>query len=68
MAGPIGRGVRVLVGVVVLAIALGLFGAVESPLNIILIVLGLFFVLVGAVNICLFAPLFGGPLMGKDVK
>lgn len=68
MAGPIGRGVRILAGVIVLAFALGLFGTVASPLNIILAVVGLFLVLVGVFNVCVFAPLFGGPLMGKDVK
>ncbi|MCB9452512.1 MAG: DUF2892 domain-containing protein [Anaerolineaceae bacterium] len=68
MSGPIGRGIRILAGIVVLALGLGLFGAVDSPLNIILDVVGVFLIAVGAFNICVFAPLFGGPLMGKDVK
>lgn len=62
MAGPIGRGVRILAGV--LFIALGLF-VVAQPLGYLLAALGVVFVLVGVFNVCLIAPIIGAPLSGK---
>jgi hypothetical protein len=62
MAGPIGRGVRILAGIVVLA--LGLF-AVQQPWNFVLIALGVVFVAVGVFNVCLIAPIIRAPLSGK---
>ncbi|MFV0258280.1 MAG: YgaP-like transmembrane domain [Acidimicrobiales bacterium] len=64
MSGPIGRGVRVVVGVVlvVLGIAAGNVG------GWILALVGAVFVLTGALNICLLAPLFKGPLKGSDLS
>jgi len=65
MAGPIGRGLRILVGVIVLAYAL--FGGVTGVGQIVLLALGVFFVVVGAFNICVIAALLGAPLSGKKV-
>jgi hypothetical protein len=62
MAGPIGRGVRVLAGIIV--IALGLF-AVQAPLSYVLLALGVVFVAVGVFNVCLIAPIIGAPFNGK---
>jgi hypothetical protein len=62
MAGSIGRGVRILAGV--LFIALGLF-VVAQPLGYLLAALGVVFVLVGVFNVCLIAPIIGAPLSGK---
>lgn len=62
MAGPIGRGVRILAGVIV--IALGLF-AVQAPLSYVLLALGVVFVAVGVFNVCLIAPIIGAPFSGK---
>ena len=65
MAGPIGRGVRILAGVIVLA--LGLFAA-QTPWNFVLIALGVVFVAVGVFNICLIAPFIRAPLSGKQAQ
>lgn len=62
MAGPIGRGVRILAGVVL--VALGLF-SMTQPLGTIVAVVGVVFVLVGVFNVCLIAPIIGAPLSGK---
>lgn len=64
MAGQAGRLLRIVAGVAL--VALGLFAS-TSPLNYILLVLGVVFVLVGVFNVCLLAPLMGLPLRGKDV-
>ena len=61
MSSTAGRLLRALVGVVVLAI--GITGN-----NIWLDLLGLFFIAVGALDICVFAPLFKLPLSGKKVR
>ena len=63
MAGSIGRGVRVLTGVVL--VVLGLF-AMEQPVGYIVAALGAVFIVVGVLNICLIAPLIGVPLSGKE--
>lgn len=64
MANSAGRLLRIVAGVAL--IALGMFAA-QSPLNIILLAVGVVFVLVGAFNVCLLAPLAGMPLSGKAV-
>jgi hypothetical protein len=63
MAGPIGRGVRVLAGA--LLVALGLFG-MEQPVGILVAAVGVVFILVGVLNICLIAPIIGAPFRGKE--
>jgi hypothetical protein len=63
MAGPIGRGVRVLAGV--LLVALGLLG-MEQPAGILVAALGVVFILVGVLNVCLIAPIIGAPFNGKE--
>jgi hypothetical protein len=63
MAGPIGRGVRVLAGV--LLVALGLLG-MEQPAGILVAALGVVFILVGVLNVCLIAPIIGAPFSGKE--
>lgn len=60
-AGPWGRAVRVLAGLVVGGLGL-LTGSVWAD------VVGLFLVAVGAGNVCVLAPLFGGPLNGRRVR
>jgi len=64
MASQAGRLLRIVAGVAL--IALGLF-ATQPPLTYILLVLGVVFVLVGAFNVCLLAPLMGLPLKGRDI-
>jgi membrane protein implicated in regulation of membrane protease activity len=59
-ASPAGRLLRLLAGVAL--IALGVFWAPGW-----LAALGGLFVLVALLNVCLLAPLFGGPLSGREL-
>ena len=63
MSSTIGRLLRIVAGIVV--ILLGIFVARATVWTIVLIVLGLVPLLAGLVNVCVFAPLFGGPFSGK---
>jgi hypothetical protein len=64
MSSISGRLARILAG-----IALILFGllAVHGTVGTILAVVGLLPLVAGLFNFCLFAPIFGGPLLGKEV-
>jgi hypothetical protein len=59
-ASPVGRWLRILLGV-----ALGVIGLIHVPLW--LVAVGAVLVIVGAVNVCLLAVLFGGPFNGRKV-
>lgn len=61
MAGPIGRGVRVIAGIVLIAWGI----STGSTGGVILDVLGAVVFLAGALNLCLIAPLLKAPLSGK---
>ncbi|GAC1335864.1 MAG: hypothetical protein NVSMB17_19190 [Candidatus Dormibacteria bacterium] len=61
MAGPIGRGVRVIAGIVIAAVGLLVVG---HAAGIALAVVGTIVFLAGALNFCLFAPIAGGPFRG----
>jgi hypothetical protein len=63
MSGPAGRGLRVVAGLVV--VALGLFVARTTTWTVLLILIGLVPLAAGLFNVCVFAPLFGGPLSGR---
>jgi hypothetical protein len=65
MASPLGRGVRIVAGLVLIAVGLLV---VKDTSGLILAVVGLVPLLAGIVDICLFAPLFGGPLQGTKVR
>lgn len=58
-----GRWVRVLAGIVLIVT-----GVIASGWYLILAALGAVFVLVGAFDVCLLAPLFGKPLGGKEFR
>lgn len=60
---PAGRWARALVGAVLIALAVVLGG-----LWWLLAVVGLVFVLVGALDVCLLAPLAGRPLRGAAFR
>ncbi|HEX2906853.1 MAG TPA: YgaP-like transmembrane domain [Phototrophicaceae bacterium] len=62
MAGSIGRAVRIIAGVVL--IGLGLL-VLKDTVGLLLTVVGIVFVLVGVLNVCLIAPLIGAPFSGK---
>ncbi len=63
MAGPIGRGVRIVAGLVLVLLGLVSIGGVGG---IIVAALGLVAVAAGAFNFCLIAPLIKAPFSGKD--
>ncbi|MGB9592832.1 MAG: YgaP-like transmembrane domain [Anaerolineae bacterium] len=63
MSSTTGRALRVVVGIILVALAL--FGPNWSTaLEVILLLLGILFIVVGALNLCLLAPLFGKPIKG----
>lgn len=63
MSMPAGRVIRAVVGLAVIGIGI----ALQSPLGIVLIVLGAVFGVVGIVNVCLIAPLLRVPFTGHAV-
>ncbi len=65
MSSMTGRAVRVIAGIAL--ILLGLL-VVHGTGGVILAVIGLVPLVAGLSNFCVFAPLFGGPFLGKDVR
>ena len=64
MAAPLGRGIRIAVGLALIAWGV----TVHSTTGWVLVVIGLLPVAAGLFDWCLFAPLFGGPFNGRDVR
>ncbi len=65
MSSWIGRIVRIAAGIALILVGLL---AVHGTLGIILAVVGLVPLVAGLFDFCVFAPLFGGPFLGKDVR
>lgn len=65
MASMIGRIIRILAGIVLMAI--GLF-ATQGLVMYTLVVVGLIPFLAGILDVCLFAPLLGQPLQGNKLR
>jgi len=65
MASGLGRGLRIVAGIILIAVGLAVVGGTGG---IVLAVIGLVPLLAGVVDVCLFAPLFGAPLKGADVR
>lgn len=63
MAGPIGRGVRIVAGL--LLIAWG-WTMREQTTGMVLMVVGLVPLLAGVFNVCLIAPIIGAPFSGRS--
>jgi hypothetical protein len=63
MSSTAGRVARAAIGVVLIVLAFVLAGG-----WLWLLAPGVFFVAVGALDVCVFAPLFGMPLSGKKVR
>lgn len=63
MAGPIGRGIRILAGLAIIA-----YGITSIPGigGIIVAIIGVLPVLAGALNFCMIAPIIGAPFTGKQ--
>jgi hypothetical protein len=65
MASPIGRLVRIVAGVAL--IAWGLL-ALGGTLGIVVAVVGAVPLLAGLFDFCVFAPLFGAPISGAKIR
>jgi hypothetical protein len=65
MSSGLGRGLRIVVGLALIVI--GLF-SVGGTGGIILAVVGAVPLVAGIADVCLFAPLFGGPLKGAEAR
>ncbi|MBX3313274.1 MAG: hypothetical protein KF906_03050 [Actinobacteria bacterium] len=61
MATPAGRGIRVVAGLVLIALGINMGGA-----GLILAALGVVALVAGAANVCLISPLIGAPFRGGD--
>ncbi len=66
MSHPAGRWTRAVAGIVLVALAFTLLAAGVG--RDVLIAVGVVVFLAGALNVCLFAPLFGAPFSGRDVR
>ncbi len=65
MAGGIGRGVRILAGIVLIAVGLLV---VKDTAGLIVAVVGLLPILAGVFNVCLIAPIIGAPFSGRAAQ
>ena len=65
MSSGLGRGLRIVVGLALMAI--GLF-SIGGTGGIILVVVGVVPWVAGVLDVCPFAPLFGGPLKGAEAR
>ena len=65
MSNSLGRGLRIVVGLALIAIGLLSVGGAGG---LILAVVGAAPLLAGIFDVCLFAPLFGGPLKGAEAR
>ena len=65
MSSGLGRGLRIVAGIVLIAVGLTVVGGTGGT---VLAVVGLVPLLAGVLDVCLFAPLFGAPLKGVDVR
>ena len=65
MSSGLGRGVRIVVGLALIVIGLFSMGGTGG---LILAVVGAVPLMAGVLDVCLFAPLFGGPLKGAEAR
>ncbi|HSF83303.1 MAG TPA: DUF2892 domain-containing protein [Anaerolineales bacterium] len=65
LASPAGRVVRVIAGLALILV--GLF-VVDGPLSWVLEMIGLIPLLAGLFDFCVFAPLFGLPFVGPQLR
>ncbi|MFQ3566761.1 MAG: DUF2892 domain-containing protein [Aggregatilineales bacterium] len=62
MAQPLGRLIRIIAGIVLIALGLGVIG---DTAGLIVAIIGVLPILAGVFNVCLIAPLIGAPFQGK---
>ena len=65
MASPAGRVVRIVAGIILIALGLGLVGGVGGW---VLAIVGLVPLVAGLFDWCVFAPLFGLPFVGETLR
>ncbi|MCB9437226.1 MAG: DUF2892 domain-containing protein [Anaerolineales bacterium] len=65
MASGAGRGVRIVAGLLIMALGLLVVGGVGG---VVIAVIGFVPLFAGVYDVCLFAPLMGQPFKGKDVR
>lgn len=65
MSSGLGRGSRIVAGIILMAVGLAVVGGTGG---IVLAGVGLVPLLAGVFDVCLFAPLFGAPLRGAEVR
>ena len=66
MSSGFGRALRVVAGIALIAVGVVLAtGGTNVALGIVLAVVGLVPFFAGLANVCVFAPLFGGPFSGN---
>ncbi len=64
MSSPFGRLLRIVAGIVLIVLGLAV---VYGTAGIILAIVGLVPLVAGLFNFCVFAPLFGGPFLAKNI-
>jgi hypothetical protein len=64
MTSVLGRSIRIIAGLVLVLVGLLYMHGVAG---IVVAVIGLVPLLAGVFNVCVFAPLFGGPFNGRNV-
>ncbi len=65
MASGLGRGLRIVAGLVLIAVG---FFAVGGTAGYVLCVVGLVPIAAGVFNVCLVGPILGAPFLGSRVK
>ncbi len=65
MSSTAGRLLRIVAGIVLIIVGLAV---VHGTGGIILAIVGLVPLVAGIANVCVFAPLFGGPFFARDIK
>jgi hypothetical protein len=63
MSSTAGRLIRIVAGIALILIGLLV---VNGTTGLILVIVGLVPLLAGMLNLCVFAPLFGGPFLGRN--
>ncbi|HVA28654.1 MAG TPA: DUF2892 domain-containing protein [Candidatus Baltobacteraceae bacterium] len=64
MASASGRVMRAVVGVALIVVGYGM----HTPGGTVIAIVGLLPLLAGAFDFCAFAPLFGAPFSGKEIR
>jgi len=65
MASAVGRLLRIVAGIALIGLGLWVVG---GTWGIILAVVGLVPLVAGIFDFCVFAPVFGGPFLAKDIR